>query len=398
MRVLVLHSAYLSGAVSGENRVVEDEAKLLKESGQNIRLAVSSPDADSAARLAMQGIRTIWSKRSVDTVKAEIESFEPDVIHAHNVFPTLSPAVLRLGTEIPIVVTLHNYRLLCLPATLMRDQADCEDCLGRMPWRGVLHRCYRDSYLASAALAGSLIAHRAVDTFDRVALWLPVSQFVLEKHVQAGFDRTTMWTKPNFSWPAPQRKGPGDYFLFVGRISGEKGLPELLRIWNPDWGRLVVVGSGPDAARLSSDAPPEVTWMGALQPEELGEVIARARALVVPSISPEASGRVIIEAYAAGVPAIVHRRGGMTELVLDGETGYVVDLHDDEGWDAAVTRLQDDVVSLQMGSAAHDMWQARYSPRVATENLLAAYTLARRGSLGPGASMDPQGAAVPTGS
>ena len=99
-----------------------------------------------------------------------------DVVHVHNLFPLLSPAVLRAASDAGarVVVTLHNYRLLCLPATLLRDEAICESCVGHTPWRGVVHRCYRGSVSGSAALASSLALHRGLRTFDRVDLFLAV--------------------------------------------------------------------------------------------------------------------------------------------------------------------------------------------------------------------------------
>ena len=163
--------------------------------------------------------------------------------------PRALPAVLRAARgSAPLVMTLHNYRLICLPATLLRDGRICEDCLGRVPWRGIAHACYRDSTVGSTVLATSLTLHRRLGTFDRVDLFLAVSQFVRAKHIAAGFDPNRIVVKPNFAWPGERRAGPGDYFLFTGRLSEEKGVRDtdrgLARAGRPAPGRRCRPGGG----------------------------------------------------------------------------------------------------------------------------------------------------------
>ena len=202
-------------------------------------------------------------------------------------------------------MTLHNYRMLCLPATCIRDGEICELCVGHVPWRGVVHRCYRGSVLGSAALATSLTAHRAVGSFDHVSLFLPVSGFVRDKHLEAGFSRDRMWVKPNFCWPRPRRDGAGDYFLYAGRLAPEKDVRILLEAWRAMAGyRLIVVGDGPEMEASRSIAPPGVEFRGTVEPEEVSELLTGARALVVPTRCNEGGPRSVIEAYSAGVPVI----------------------------------------------------------------------------------------------
>src|SRR5262249_30270757 len=157
-----------------------------------------------------EGISAIWSAAAVRNIEKLVRSHRPDIVHCHNLFPGLSPAVLRAvrGTSAAVVMTLHNYRLVCLPATLLRDWTICEDCVGRLPWRGVAHGCYRKSTAGSAALAVSLGLHRGLGTFDRVDLYLAVSEFVRAKHVDAGLSAERILTKPNFVWPSQRRDGP----------------------------------------------------------------------------------------------------------------------------------------------------------------------------------------------
>ena len=260
VRILILHSRYLSGASSGENRVVDDEARLLTDGGH--RVDVWDPAPNSARGLHRMGMagRAIWSTDATARVHGLIRRSKAEVVHCHNLFPLLSPAVLRAasGEGAAVVMTLHNYRLLCLPATFIRDGRVCEDCLGRAPWPGVVHACYRGSTLGSAALATSLSLHNAFHTFDRVTKYLAVSGFVRRKYMEAGWPDDRIEVKSNFAWENPKREGPGRYFLYLGRLSPEKGIATLLSAWRRSSARLLVVGDGPTAKRSKQTLPR--TW------------------------------------------------------------------------------------------------------------------------------------------
>ena len=378
MRVLVLHSRYLSGTSSGENRVVEDEVELLRAAGHEVRLWAPSPEDGRGASRPRLAARAVWSRSAVRRVARLAAELRPDVIHVHNLYPMLSPAVLRTAAA-PVVVTLHNYRLLCLPATFLRDGRACEDCLGRPPWPGVVHRCYRGSAAGSAALAASLGAHRRAGTFRHVSAFLAVSEFVRDKHVEAGMDAARIRVKPNFVAPMPRREGPGGDFLYLGRLSPEKGLDRLVGRWRDVPGRLVVVGDGPDRARLEAAAPDTVEFCGSVPPDQVGGYLARARALVLPSICYEGAPRTVVEAYAAGVPVIANRNGALPSVVADGVTGLLVDPASPGGWRDALARLGDDAVSARLGEGAFAAWYSRYSPEQGLADLEAAYTAVMAG-------------------
>jgi glycosyltransferase involved in cell wall biosynthesis len=372
MRVLVLHSRYASGASSGENRVVEDEVELLRSAGHDVHLWSPTPaDAVPASRVGL-GVRAVWSRPAVTQVRRLAGELRPDVVHVHNLFPMLSPAVLRAASA-PVVVTLHNYRLLCLPATFLRDGRACEDCLGKLPWRGVAHRCYRDSAAGSAALAASLGLHRRAGTFAHVAAFLAVSEFVCRKHVEAGFDPNRIRVKPNFVAPLPRRQGPGSDFLFLGRLSEEKGLDRLVALWHDVPARLVVVGDGPERARLEAMAPATVEFRGAVPSDQVAAYLAEARALVLPSICYEGAPRTVVEAYAAGVPVVANRYGALPSVVTDGVTGLLVEPGDAGAWRAGLGRVMDDATSQELGEGAFAAWSSGYSPEQGLADLEAAY-------------------------
>ena len=379
MRILVLHSRYLSGPASGENRVVEDEVGLLREAGHDVTSWMPTlTAAPRALDLAAAGLRSVWSAKSAARVRDALREKSIDVMHVHNLFPMLSPSVLRAAHEegVRVVATLHNYRLLCLPATLLRDGRTCEDCVGRLPWPGVLHKCYRASSGGSAALATSLTVHRAFGTFRSVALYLAVSEFVRAKHVEGGFPPDRIRVKPNFTWPTQRRAGPGRYFLYLGRLAPEKGMTPLLQAWRDVPADLLIAGDGPDRRRLARFAPDHVRLLGQVQPGRAKQLVRGARALIVPSTWYEGAPRSIAEAYAAGVPVIASRLGGLPEFVAQGASGFLVPPADAGALRRAAMQLLDDETSERLGEGAYRLWLKRFTPEQGLRDLEGAYAAA----------------------
>src|SRR5581483_9427331 len=281
--------------------------------------------------------RALWASAAAADVRRTVAEWRPDVVHVHNVFPTLSPLVVReAARHVPVVLTLHNYRQLCIAGTLVRDGRICESCVGRSPAQGVLHACYRGDPLASLVVGTSIALHRAAGSYAGVALYLAVSEFVRSKHVEAGFPARAILVKPNFAWPAARRTGPGGYFLFLGRLAREKGLGDLLAAWRTIEAPLVVAGDGPQRLELEAAAPRNFGFRGSVSPDEVPGLLRGARALVVPSRWYEGAPRVVIEAYAAGVPVIASRLGGLAQTVDDGVSGVLVAPGDAGGWRRAV--------------------------------------------------------------
>jgi glycosyltransferase involved in cell wall biosynthesis len=375
MRILIAHSRYLSGAASGENSVVDDEAHLLREGGHDVMLWDPSPEGLSGLGLVRKGVQAVWSRPAVEHVRDLVRAKDIEIVHVHNLFPLLSPAVLRVGSAegLSVVVTLHSYRLLCLPATFVRDGRICEDCLGRTPWPGVVHACYRGTHVGSAAVAGSLALHRAVGTFEGVHLYLAVSSFLRQKYLEAGWNADRIAVKSNFARPQEQRDGPGEYFLFLGRLAPEKGVDTLMEVWSDVSAKLLVVGDGPEGSRLRSMAPAGVEFLGTVQPSQVASLVRRARAVLVPSRWYEGQPRTILEAYAAGVPVIASRVGGLPEVVEEDTSGLLVGARDRAGWTEALDRLRDDAEAARLGAGAYATWKAFYTPEQGLLSLEQAY-------------------------
>jgi glycosyltransferase involved in cell wall biosynthesis len=261
-----------------------------------------------------------------------INEFGPDIVHIHNWFPLLSPSIIwEADAEgIPVVQTLHNYRMLCANALLYRNGAVCTDCLGKsLPIDGIVHSCYRDSRAGSAIVTAAYAFHRLIRTWDRVKLFIAVSDFEREILVRGGLPASKVVVKPHFVGLAPWNTEihKDDVALYVGRLSPEKGIRTLLSAWNSGkiQLRLKIIGDGPLADEVSSCAASNqrVEYLG-LRP--LGDVyreMAKAKLLVWPSECYETFGRTVVEAFSQGTPVLASDIGCVRELVEEGATGYL---------------------------------------------------------------------------
>jgi glycosyltransferase involved in cell wall biosynthesis len=368
MRILILHNRYRSGDTSGENRVVRDEVALLRSAGHRVWMWEPQPRVDSMSDRASAAVDAVWARQAARWVRTAIARHRIDVVHAHNLFPAISPSVLPAARDAgaAVVVTLHNYRYVCLPGTLIRDGRACDVCVGHAPWRGVVHRCYRGSFGGSVAIAASLGVHRAAGSFDAVHRYAAVSDFIRETYDRIDFAPGRIVVKPNFAPPAETRTGPGSGFLFLGRLTPEKGVATLLDAWRDQQATLdtlTIAGSGPEEASLRATAPPGVRFLGDIPGEQVPALIRSSRAVVIPSMWEEAAvPRVALESYACGVPVIASDRGALPEGVREGETGLLVHAEDHLAWRGAVQRLVDDPTSRRLGDGALHLWRERYAP------------------------------------
>ncbi len=327
MRVLVLHNRYQQHG--GEDVVVESERHLLAQRGHSVFvLEMDNSTINGTRDAALVGIRAIYSRASAELLKIKLETFRPDVVHAHNLFPQFSPSVYFACEDfgVPVVQTLHNYRLVCPNALLFRDGKICEKCVGKtLAWPGIAHACYRDQRLATSAVAAVLATHHALGTWnEKIHTYVAPSRFARNKFVDAGFPADKLVLKPNFLDPDPgPGNGSGDYALFIGRLSDEKGLRTLLEAWNrlPHGPVLKVIGRGPLESEAQRIASPLVQFLGSMDPESLFMMLGEAQFLVVPSECYEVCPRVVIEAFAKGTPIIASDMGALAELVDDGRTG-----------------------------------------------------------------------------
>lgn len=282
--------------------------------------------------------KTIWNKESYADLRAIIRERRPDVMHAHNTFPLISPAAYAAARDggIPVVQTLHNFRLLCANGLLFRDGRVCEDCVGRtVPWPAVVHKCYRNNLPASAVVATMLLYHRARGTWQHdVDVFVALTEFARRKFIEGGLPAAKIVVKPNFvEWgidePPGGEEGERDYVLYVGRLSPEKGIRTLIAAWNAVDGLLPlrIIGDGPlrDEVLAAEATNPRIQSLGQLPRPDVQRLLRGARALVLPSECYEMFPLVVLEAYSMGTPVIGSRSGSLESIIEDGKTGILFD-------------------------------------------------------------------------
>ncbi len=389
MKVLWLHNHYK--VWGGESAAAEREARLLaaqpgvavvQEAAHNSAIDAMGP----LEQLALP-FRNAWSLAAHRRVRALCREHQPDVVHAHNLWPLLSPSVFAAARAegVPTVFTAHNYYLFCLNGVFFRNGKICTDCTGALPWRGVAHRCYRGIGGSSARLASTAL-HRLLRTFRRVDRILVPTEFARAQFLAAGFAPERVqakwlsceaWTTPI---AAPVR--PVE-FVVACRLVPEKGVQVLIAAAQRSrlpW-RLVIAGDGPERPRLQAMAHGlghRVQFLGSISPNELQNCMARATAVLVPSIWYETFGLTVIEAFALGRPVVASRIGALQEIV-DDAVGLRPAAGDIAAWTTALDGLAAEPdVAARMGRAARTRHEQHFTPAQDAARLLAVYAAIRR--------------------
>jgi glycosyltransferase involved in cell wall biosynthesis len=394
LSVLCLHNRYIQPG--GEDQVFDSEAQLLSENGVRVEKVEEQTTYPSGlVRKIEAAVDCVWSRSWHARFKALLQSSRPDVVHIHNFFSVISPSVYYACKEegIPVVQTLHNYRLACPAASFYRDGKVCEECLDQGPFHAVRYGCYRDSKLATAALAAMLEVHRRKNTWtEMVDCYIALTEFARQKMIQGGLPAEKIQVKPNFVLPDPgPRTGNGDYALFVGRLVDLKGVGTMLAAWSklPASIPLVIAGDGPFRPEMekliSTHNLKNVDYRGRLSRQETLATMKGARFLMFPSEWYEGFPVTIAESFACGVPVLCSRLGSMQEIVEDGATGLhfksgdAQDMADVVQW--AWSHPQE--ISI-MGFSARAEFEAKYSAERNFGMLTAIYesVLARRNHTG----------------
>ena len=385
MRVLIAHNAYRYRG--GEEQAVESDRALLEAHGHEVRLylrdygEVARMDgAFGGARLALSAL---WNVRTYLEVRRFIRARRPDVLHAHNIFPLVSASVYRAAHAegVPVVQTLHNYRLVCPASTLLRDARPCELCVGHTPWRAVRYRCYRDSRAQSLALAAVLTAHRLFGTWrDDVDAYIALTEFGRRIFIRGGLPADRIFVRHNAVKAQPARDYAGARSaVFVGRLSREKGVDVLLDAWRSlPQVPLEIIGDGPLASEVrAAVARPElahVRVLGELAHREVLAHVGAAGMLVFPSLCYEGFALAIAEALAQGVPVVGSRLGAQAEIVRDGVSGLLFRAGDATTLRDAVRRLvDDDEFARQLSRGARTEFEKRFSPELSYRALIDVY-------------------------
>lgn len=354
MKIVLCHNYYRQRG--GEDQVFEDEVNLLRENGHQVVTFIRRNDDINAVNLPQTAVETTWNQRVANEIRRIVNSERADVVHFHNWFPLISPSAYwgakRGGAA--VVQTLHNYRFLCPKGTMFRGGDVCEKCLGRKyPWPAIQHACYRGSRFGSTVVASTLAIHRAIGTLQKVVdVFIAASGFTKSKYVEAGFDAERIRTKPNFLHPDPGvGRGRGDFVLYFGRLSPEKGIATLLKAWDllespiP----LKISGSGPMADEVNATANRNagIEFLGFASDSVIDELLREARFLVCPSTNYEGFPKTIVESLARGTPIVAGRLGALSELITNGQNGRLFFPGDPLDLANTVTDLYKNASSLQ---------------------------------------------------
>lgn len=371
MRILIVHNHYRQRG--GEDAVVACESELLRNRGHAVELFEKTNEGVRGLRYALN---SIWSRTTTSEIKRVIARFNPQVAHIHNVFHAISPAVYgAIGAQgIPIVQTLHNFRLFCIRGTFERDAGVCERCAGHSHLPGVMLKCYRESLPASVLLAANLQMHRFLRTFENnVSQFVALNDFCMEKFVECGIARDRITVKPNFvdiQDPGEGRARAGG--LYVGRMSAEKGVRVLAKALTLAPSAFTAIGDGVEVSALRVVNCVEL--VGFAEWNHVMERMRGAEYLVMPSIWYETFGLVIIEAFACRLPVIASNIGAMAELVEDGKTGLLFEAGSAEDLAAKIKWAQQHPDEMRrMGNAARVRYERSFTSAKNYEMLMSLY-------------------------
>ncbi len=384
-KVLVVHNRYQIRG--GEEEAVASHIELLRSRGHLVDVYEEDNRRTAGMGFAQLALRPTWSSETYSRLRRILRDGQHDVLDVHNTFPLISPSAYYAARResIPVVQTLHNYRLVCPSGTLARDGHACEECIGKTPpWPGVVHACYRESRSATSVVAAMLTVHRLARTWrDKVDVYVALTQFSRDKLIRGGLPPDRLVVKPHFIEPDP---GPGthkgSFALYAGRLSSEKGMISLLRAWEIVGDRipLRIVGDGPLANEVASVAKriPSVEWLGHRPVSDVMSMMGEANLVLLPSECYENFPRVVVEAYARGTPAFASRIGALAELVDHESTGVLFPPHDPR-------RLADSVLSAwsrpellrRLGDAARRTFERKYTGARNYEMVLQVYERAQ---------------------
>lgn len=333
--------------------------------------------------------RMIWSREAKAALGAALDTWRPDVIHCHNIYHQLSPSVLAAAQHrgIPVVLTMHDYKLACPTYQFLDHGEPCTACVSQGPWQAARRACKDGSRAASGVAALEVWLHRRFHAYEPVGRFIAPSRFLADQIARAGVYPARLTVLDNLtdveSTQAQVRPGRGA--VFAGRLSFEKGVDTLVRavaqmpVGATDGPLLDIAGDGPDRpvleALAAEVAPGRVRFHGRLSKTDLMALVRGAAVSIVPSRWHENQPLSVLESFASGVPVIATTLGGLPELVVDGETGWLVGPDDVPGLTRALlAAVRDPAESHRRGRTARHLAEQRFAPSVHLRKLASVYT------------------------
>ncbi len=388
MKVLHAHNYYLQPG--GEDTAFAGEVSLLRRHGHTVVEFVEDNRRIAAGKQAAIALQTLWSWESYRRLREVLRQERPGIAHFHNTFPLISPSAYYAcrAENIPVIQSLDNPRLMCPSANFYRDGRLCQDCLGKTPpWPGMVHRCYRHSYLQTSVVSAMLSLHRWLNTWNaKVDYYLVATEFYRNKFIEGKLPADKILVKPHFIDLEPHfepQKQTGSYVLFLGRLDPEKGIRTLLSAWEqlPDV-PLKIRGDGQLGNEVQAAirrAPLDhVELVGRLDKAALMELIKGARFLIWPSEGYyETFGYVAVESFGCGVPVVASDIGVMREIVRDRQTGLLFSPGDPLDLARKVRWAWDHPLQMvEMGGNARREYELKYTSERNYRRLMEIYQMA----------------------
>lgn len=384
-RILQVHNFYQ--IPGGEDVVVRNEKRLLEEHGHKVytyyRSNAELKEGGKLGKLCVP-FTAVYSFKTVREVKKLIKEYQIDIVHVHNTLTMVSPSVFyaAFSCHVPIVQTLHNFRMLCPAGSFFRDNVICEECVRGGLKCAVKHKCYRNSKLQSFVSAAVLKVHRVLGTYRKVN-FICLTEFNRNKLLALGdiVDAKKIFIKPNFTFAegiepsnVPEQE---EYYLFAGRVEALKGVDIAIKAFEqiPDR-KLYIAGTGPMMDEMQAYVKEHniqnVKFLGYLQKEDMTEKFYHAKAVIMTSQCYEAFAMTIAEAYSYGVPVIAGRVGNMEGMVQEGVTGVKFTYNSSSDLAEKVKEFEQlDRVTLKEN--AREFYQERLRPEDNYQKLMEIY-------------------------
>jgi glycosyltransferase involved in cell wall biosynthesis len=384
MKILWLHNAARAGHTGGEDTVARMEEALLRSRGEEIIKYDRRNDEYNDYSLwekASLFWNTSWSKRSYDDISKLIHEHRPEVAHVHNYFPLLSPAAFWAchDNDVPVVLTLHNYRMQCCNGIFHRNGKHCHECIEHGAWRGVRYGCVNDSKAQTAAAALMIQTHHRKQTWHKaVTRYIGLTEYGIRPFLEMGISRDKIDIKPHFIDPDPGIGTDRGYAMYVGRLIENKGIRQLIDVWPKiDDLPLKVIGEGPIGDDLREQAKAtnaNVEFLGLQPTAEVLNQLHGARMLLVPSLHHEGFPRVVTEGLACGVPIVCSDVEPLPGIVQHGETGMVFEARNLSDLHAKIEQINDNSEQrAKMRIAARADYESHYNAASNYDRLIEIY-------------------------
>jgi len=382
VHILQVHNSYRQRG--GEDTVVAADARILRSAGHVVTQYIV-PNPTKGFETGMRLGLSLWNPTAGLRFRRQLEAAKPDIVHIHNTWFSLTPSVAyearRAG--VPVVMTLHNYRLSCANGQFFRNGSTCTACLSGSAFNGLLHRCYQHSFAASALAAANTGIHRQLNTWTKnVDRFLCLSEFARALFAEAGIPEEKLHVRHNCVADPGERPVPASKsqrLAYIGRLAGEKGVRGLLEAWRltrVEGTELLVVGDGPEREALKAMRVPGVLLTGPMNHQGVLETLGSVRCLLFPSLWFEGEPMIVVEALAAGTPVLASNLGGVPELLGGGSAGWLTKAGDITAWRRSLENLSHNADIDAKSRAARDRYLACHTLSTGLKCLVDSYSSA----------------------